>query len=344
MFGSEKRVLAKHYLEQGLSKSAVADLVGITRRTLHRWIEKGMLADTGTVPRYTPRPPVTTKLEPYQALIETRLATYPALSAVRLLEEVRAAGYTGGYTQLRAFVRHVRPRRPDEPVVRFETPPGKQAQVDFGKFRLPWGMRNCLLVVLGYSRALWLTFYRRQDLRTLFVGLESAFQFFGGTTEEVLFDQMKTVITRDDRLRGGDLVTNAEFRRFAAHWGFTPRACRPYRAQTKGKVERPIRYVRGNFFYGREFVNDADLNQQARVWLDRVANVRVHATLQERPYERFVRDEQAALRPLAARPYASLLIQSQLELELAAPPRHAPRCVVERRPLAAYQRLLEPGS
>lgn len=84
MFGPEKRVLAKHCLEQGLSKSAVADLVGITRRTLHRWIERGMLADVGVVPRYTPRPPVATKLEPFKALIETRLATYPALSAVRL--------------------------------------------------------------------------------------------------------------------------------------------------------------------------------------------------------------------------------------------------------------------
>lgn len=239
----------------------------------------------------------------------------------------------------------VRPRRPDEPVVRFETPPGKQAQVDFGRFRLPWGLRSCLLVVLGYSRVLWLTFYRRKDLRTLFMGLESAFQFFGGTAEELLFDQMRTVITRDDRLRGGDLVTNAEFRRFAAHWGFTPRACRPHRAQTKGKVQRPIRYVRGNFFYGgREFLNDADLNQQALVWLDRVANVRVHATLQERPYERFLRDEQAALRPLASRPYASVLVQPQLEFELAAPPRPAPRLVVERRPLATYQGLLEQRS
>lgn len=144
---------------------------------------------------------------------------------------------------MREHVKEVRPKTPEEPVVRFETPPGKQAQVDFGRFRLPWGMRNCLLVVLGYSRLLWMSFYRRQDMRTLFHGLESAFLFFGGVTEELLFDQMKTVITRDDRLHGGGLVENAEFQRFAGHWNFTPRACRPYRAQTKGKIERPIRYA-----------------------------------------------------------------------------------------------------
>jgi hypothetical protein len=214
--------------------------------------------------------------------------------------------------------------------------------VDFGKFRLPWGVRHCLLVVLGYSRLLWISFVRRQDMRTLFLGLEEAFVFFGGVTEEVLFDQMKTVITRDDRMNGGQLVKNAEFQRFAAHWNFTPRACRPYRAQTKGKVERPVRYVRGNFFYGRDFVNDADLNEQARLWLDRKANVRVHYTTRERPYERYLRDEQAVLRPAAQRPYTSLMLQPQTELALPTvlPPRRL-GLAVERRPLSAYADLAE---
>jgi transposase len=226
MFGSEKRVLAKHYLDQGLSQAAVADLLGITRRTLHRWRQQGMLDGPVAEKKYVRRPQPT-KLDAYKSIIEERLRAYPELSAVRLLEEVRAAGYVGGYTQLQAYVQKVRPQPPADPVVRFETPPGKQAQVDFGKFRLPWGWRHCLLVVLGYSRLLWLSFYRRQDMRTLFLGLEEAFCFFGGVTEELLFDQMKTVITRDDRLNGGQLVKNAEFLRFAAHWDFTPRACRP---------------------------------------------------------------------------------------------------------------------
>ena len=98
-------------------------------------------------------------------------------------------------------------------------------------------------------------------------GLESAFDRFSGVPEELLFDQMRAVVLSDDRAAGGGLVLNAEFLRFAAHWGFMPRSCRPYRARTKGKVERPIRYIRENFFYGRSFANDNDLNEQAARWL-----------------------------------------------------------------------------
>ena len=175
--------------------------------------------------------------------------------------------------------------------MRFETPAGRQAQVDFAHFRFPWGVRYALLVVLGYSRLLWCRFAPRQDMATLMDGLEAAFGFFGGVPHELLFDQMKTVITRDLRLEGGTLVRNAEFQRFAGHWSFTPRACRPYRAQTKGKVERPVRYLRSNFVYGRTFLDDADLDQQRERWLERVANVRVHATTHERPRDRFDREE-----------------------------------------------------
>ena len=96
---------------------------------------------------------------------------------------------------------------------------------------------------------------------------------------------IRAVVLSDDRGAGGGLVLNAEFLRFAAHWRFLPRSCRPYRAQTKGKVERPIRYIRENFFYGRSFVNDDDLNEQAVRWLEGTANVRRHATTGERPID-----------------------------------------------------------
>jgi transposase len=260
------------------------------------------------------------------------------LSAVRLLAEIRAAGYVGSYTQLKEFVRQVRPAPPAEAVIRFETPAGRQAQVDFAEFRFPWGKRYALLVVLGYSRLLWCRFYPRQDMRTLIDGLEDAFRSFGGVPQELLFDQMKTVITRDLRLQGGALVRNLEFLRFAHHWSFTPRACRPYRAQTKGKVERPVRYLRGNFVYGRTFANDADLDQQRRQWLDDVANVRVHATTRERPRDRFDRDERLLLHPLAPRPYASILVPDtpRRVARAAAPPSLV---TVEKRPLAVYARL-----
>ena len=338
MFGRETRMLLKHYLEQGTTKSALARQLGVSRDTIHRWIRAGDLdRDLDTAPlHYGPRPAVATKLDPYKAIVEARLAAYPELSAVRLLDEIRAAGYAGGYSQLKAFVRRVRPRVEPEPVIRFETPPGRQAQVDFAQFRFPWGVRYALLVVLGYSRLLWCRFYGRQDMATLMEGLEDAFRYFGGVPFELLFDQMKAVITRDLRLEGGALVRNLEFLRFARHWGFTPRACRPYRAQTKGKVERPVRYLRGNFVYGRTFLNDADLDQQRWSWLERVANVRRHATTQERPRERFDRDERFVLQPVAVHPYTSLIVD-----RTPAVARRAPRPVVtvEKRSLVIYAQL-----
>lgn len=339
MFGRETRMLLRHYLEQGTSKSALARQLGVHRDTIHRWIREGELDRDldGEPVRYGPRRPVATKLDAYKPIIEARLAAYPELSSVRLLDEIRAAGYTGGYSQLKAFVQRVRPTPPPEPVIRFETPAGRQAQVDFARFRFAWGVRYALLVVLGYSRLLWCRFYARQDMATLMDGLEDAFVAFGGVPQELLFDQMRAVITRDLRLEGGGLVRNAEFLRFAHHWGFTPRACRPYRAQTKGKVERPVRYLRGNFVYGRTFLHDADLDQQRQAWLDRVANVRLHGTTRERPRDRFDREERFLLQPLADRRYTSLVVDRPTSKPARRPPR--PMVVVEKRSLAAYAQL-----
>ncbi len=146
------------------------------------------------------------------------------------------------------------------------------------------------------------------------------------------------VLTMRWKLQGGALIQNLEFLRFAGHWSFTPRACRPYRAQTKGKVERPVRYLRGNFVYGRTFANDGDLDQQCRQWLDDVANVRRHATTRERPRDRFDRDERLCLQPLASRPYASVLLPDPPRRPAPwATPR--PLVTVEKRPLAVYARL-----
>lgn len=333
-------MLLRHYLEQGMSKRALARKFGISRDTLYRWIRDGELdRDLDERPvQYGPRRPVTTKLDPYKEIIHERLRAFPELSAVRLMEEIQAAGYTGGYTQLGVYVRGVRPRPAPEPIVRFETPPAHQAQVDFAEFRFPWGKRYALLVVLGYSRLLWLRFYPQQDMRTLFTGLEEAFHFFGGVARELLFDQMKAVITKDLRLLGGQLVVNEEFLRFAAHWDFIPRACRPYRAQTKGKVERPVYYVRDNFVYGRAFLGDGDLHDQRGRWLEK-ANRRIHGTTRERPILRF-EQERGLLKPLAERPYQSLVLPPTKEIIATSNRPHVPLIAVERRPLAAYSALV----
>ncbi len=337
MYGREQRVLLRHYLEQGLRKAALAKQLGVSRRTIYHWIETDQLDREldDEAARYGPRPRVARQLDPFRELITVRLNEFPKLTAVRLFDEIRAAGYVGGYTQVKEYVRGIRPKPPVEPVVRFETPPGHQGQVDFAEFRLPWGKRFALLVVLGYSRLLWLRFYSRQTMAVLMRGLEAAFADFGGVPLELLFDQMKAVVIDDQREVGGVVLENPEFLRFAAHWGFRIRACRPYRAKTKGKVERPISYVRQSFFYGRTFLNDADLNAQAASWLNQVANVRDHRTTREQPQLRFARDEQALLQGLAARPYRSLVlppVTPATRRTITAP-------TVERRPLAVYGQL-----
>ena len=150
---------------------------------------------------------------------------------------------------------------------------------------------------------------------------------------------MKAVIIKDERNDGGRLTENAEFLRFASHHDFRIRACRPYRAKTKGKVERPVSYVRSNFFYGRTFTSDEDLNHQARHWLDDVANVRMHGTLKERPVDRF-EHERDVLKPLASRPYRSFVLPPKVKKQVKAT---LPHIEVERRPLEAYAELAGGG-
>ena len=349
MYELEQKMLLRHYLEQGVPKSRIAERLGISRRTIYYWIGTGQLdreLDEAAV-RYGPRPAVACKLDRYRALINERLTGYPRLSATRLFAEAQAAGYAGCYSQLSAYVRSVRPRPPVDPVVRFETPPGLQAQVDFAHFTLPWGVRYALVIVLGYSRLLWIKFYQRQTLAVLFAGLEEAFAAFGGVPAELLFDQMKAVIIDDERLTGGRVLENPQCLRFAAHWGFRIRACRPYRAQTKGKVERPISYLRQGYFYGRDFASDDDLNAQVQHWLATTANPRHHRTLGEAPQLRFDRDERVKLGPLATHPYRPPSATNAVPATaISAPARRDSEASastlpqVEQRPLRQYDQLL----
>ena len=312
MIGWRKRGFLRHYLEQGMTRTALAEKFGVSRRTVYHWIQTGQL-DRDLSPetvRYGPRSSVPRRIDPYKPINGARLEGFPELSAVRLFQEIKATGYSGGYTQVKEYVRTVRPRPPEEPVVRFGAPPGHQGQVDFADFRLPWGKRYALLVILGLSRVFWLQYFRRKTMENLFQGLEAAFLSFGGIPAELLFDQLKAVIIKDERDDGGRILENTEFPRFAHHWGFRIRACRPYRALTKGKVERPVSYGRRGFFYGRTFLNDDDLNHQARSWVDTIANVRIHGTLKERPIDRF-KGEQEVLKPPPSRPYRSLVLPAR---------------------------------
>jgi transposase len=261
VYGWDTLVLLKHLLDEGLKKTAIAERLGISRRLVYHLIETGQLdRDLSEPPPRRTRTPAPPKLEPYKPIITARLETYPELSAVRLFDECRAAGYAGG-----------------------------------------------------------------------------------GVPAELLFDQMKAVIIEDQRAGGGKLLENPEFLRFAAHWSFRIRACRPYRAKTKGKVERPVAYVRDNLVYGREFLGDGDLDAERLRWLDGTANVRIHGTTKEQPQLRFERDERALLQALAVHPYRSLVLSPERD-DHATLYRAAVRATdvhVERRTLSTYSTMVE---
>jgi transposase len=289
---------------QGLSVSAIARRVGIDRKTVRKYIERGL-----EPPSYGPRQPRARQLEPFEAYLRQRVAAYPGLTASRLMREIREHGYVGGYSAVTDFLREVRPSPVPPFEVRFETPPGEQAQVDFAQFQViftdePSAPRIVWLfsLVLGYSRLIWARFVAHQDLQTVLRCHMAAFAALGGVPREILYDRMKTaVIGEDDQAH---IVYNRALIDFAGHYGFHPKACRPYRAKTKGKVERPFRYIREDFFLARSFRNLDDLNAQLAHWLGTVANPRVHATTRRVVNEAFAEEKLQSL-PLV--PFSAVL-------------------------------------
>jgi transposase len=223
-------------------------------------------------------------------------------NAVVLLRELRAQGYTGSYTILKSYLQPLRLRRAVTATVRFETKPGEQAQVDFGRFPFltAAGQRQWLwgfVMVLAWSRAVDLEFVRRADVATFLRCHVQAFEAFGGVPQSCLYDRTKVVVLG----QGADGPHwNATFLDFALRVGFDARLCRPDRAQTKGRVESGIKYVRYNFWPPAQFVDLPDLNRQAHAWTVRIANVRQHGTTGERPMDRLGR-EHPPLLPVPSR-------------------------------------------
>jgi transposase len=336
--------------QRGLSVSALARRTGLTRATVRKYIAHGI-----EPPVYGPRPPRQTRLAPFERFLQARITAFPELTGRRLHREIRELGYEGGYTAVKDFLREARPRTSAGFELRFETSPGRQAQVDFAHFRTVFtdepGVERIVWLfslVLGHSRLLWGRFVLRQDLQTLLRCHAAAFAALGGVPAEILYDRMRTVFSGEDA-EDGHIICNPTLRAFAGHYGYQPKACRPYRAQTKGKVERPFRYVREDFFLARSFRNLDDLNTQLRGWLDQVANRRTHATTQRVVAEHFAA-EQPHLGPLPAGPFQAVL---QLERRvtrdgmislggnLYSVPNATRRRVVEVHSTATEVRILE---
>jgi transposase len=303
--GEATRILELH--REGLTISAIAERTGKDRKTVRKYIRRGL-----AVPSYKPREAQPRVMDPFLCYVKERVTALPELTASRLLREIRELGYAGGRTALGDVVRAVRPRLPTFEL-RFETPPGRQAQVDFAHFEVEFddapGQRHIVWLfslVLGHSRYLWARYVLHQDLVSVLRCHMAAFEHLGGVPAEILYDRMRTAVLGEAPEEPQHIVYNAKLVALAQHYGFTPRACRAYRAQTKGKVERPYRYIRQDFFLGRRFRNLEDLNGQLRHWLDTVANVRVHGTTQRVVAEHFA-EERPALRPLLARAFDAVI-------------------------------------
>ena len=229
--------------------------------------------------------------------LRERVTAFPELTAARLTREIREMGYTGAYTAVKRYLAAIRPEKGPKPYeVRFETPPGVQAQADFARFVVDFSDDPCssrivwlFSLVLGHSRFLFARYVLDQDLQTLLRCHIQAFEAIGGVPIEILYDRMKTAVTGEDDQ--GHIVYNRSLLALAQHYRYQPRACRPYRAQTKGKVERPFSYIRQDFFLGRRFRNLDDLNSQLTEWLDTAANVRVHGTTQRIVAEAFTAEQ-----------------------------------------------------
>jgi transposase len=294
MLKVEERVMIKDQYRRGVPISDIARETGHDRKTI-RAIVKGP-----TIPPHK-RKGRAKKLDPFVPYLEKRIQE-GVLNCNKLLEEIRKRGYQGGKSLLKTFVQPYREARQQQAVVRFETEPGEQAQVDwahFGYIEYRGRRRRLYLFVmtLGWSRASYVEFTVSTDAAWWLRCHVHAFCYFGGAPRVVLHDNLKTAVL--EREAGGTIHWNPRYLDFADYYGFTPRACRPYRAQTKGKVESGVRYVRGNFWPGLRFVDLADLNHQAWEWLDTMANLRVHGTTGEVPFDRLPLE---GLRPLDGKP------------------------------------------
>ena len=262
---------------QALGIAAIARQTGLDRKTVRKHLGQGLQAA-----RYGPRQPRPRLLEPYEDYLRGHVAAFPGLSGRRLWREIAERGHIGGYTAVTDFLREARPPAQAGFELRFETPPGRQAQADFAHFKAvfddePGHVRTVWLfsMVLGHSRWLWGRFCAGQNLQTVLRCHIAAFQAMGGVPAEILYDRMKTAVVGEEP--DGTVTYNPALVDLLGHYGAVPRACRAYRAQTKDKVERPFRHVRQDFFLARRFRSLDDLNRQFDRWRTTLANPRTAA-------------------------------------------------------------------
>ncbi len=297
MLKKEDFMVMKALANRGVYQKDIAAELGVHPRTVSRALKRG----AAPAPKRTPRG---SKLDPFTSTVD-RLLHDGVWNAVVILRELEGQGYDGGITILRDYITPKRALRPDRATVRFETDPGQHLQSDWGQIKTTIAgeppTAHFIVNQLAYSRRFHVWATDSEDVAHTSEGLVRSFAYFGGVTQEVLVDNQKAAVL--SHAPDGDVQFNERFLDLASRYGFTPRACKPYRARTKGKDERMVGYLTQHFFVRyRAFENRAHLNQQLEDWLVREADQRRHGTLKPVVAERFVR-EQPALQTLPSHPY-----------------------------------------
>jgi transposase len=297
MVGEDRWQEVHRLHQEGLAIAEIARLLDLDRKTVRRCLRQE-------------------SWQPYQrtARAETLLAEFADYLRKRapkvgysgrvLFQELGKRGYRGSYETVKRFVRPLREATAlaERAATRFETPPGQQSQIDWGSSRVLLGDKRVVLhwfvLTLGYSRRSYYEPHLNERIPQFLDAHERAFEYFGGHTREHLYDRPRTVCTGSER---GRPIWNSTFKSFAEYWGFEPRLCRPYRAQTKGKVESGVKYIKRNFLAGRTFVDLQDVREQLAEWNREIADRRIHGTTHQRPIDRFT-GQREHLMPVGARP------------------------------------------
>jgi transposase len=285
---------------QGYGTKKIAGALGISRNTVRKYLRQGDWRPCQNVPKIG-------KLAGLSDWLQERFRRHGGNADV-IRQELEKELDIG--VSLRTVERAVKPWRREmkverEATVRYETAPGRQMQIDFGEKKMQiggeWVSVHIFTATLGYSRRQYVQAFRSETQSSWFDGIEGALRYFGGVPHEVLVDNAKALVIRNDRA-SGELLLNEKFKSLAAYWGFQIRVCAPYRARTKGKVERYVGYGKNNGLAGRIFENWEGLESHITTWLREVSDPHVVSTTGESPLHRFERDEKAELRSLSNKP------------------------------------------
>lgn len=296
--------LRDYHEQQGLRVGQIADALGLDTRTVAKWIAQRQYRPRKCAPR-------SSKLDPYKSQIVQWLETHP-FSAQQIFQRLREDGFEGGYTLVKDYVRQIRPRRAPA-FLTLAFAPGECAQVDWGEYgSVPVGETrrklSLFVMVLCYSRLMYVEFTVSQTMEHFLACHQHAFEFFGHRVpRKVMVDNLKSAVLK--RLIGQAPVFNPRYLDFSNHYGFTIKPCGVGKGNEKGRVESGVGYVKKNFLNGLEILDFSALNPALRVWLDTIANVRIHGETHKPPVELF-RDEQPQLQPLPAIAYDIGTVQS----------------------------------